>query len=73
MKKYHEFAVGWLNQNDKGQYISGKANTERQKVKLLLQLEDGTQIEPTSFFVNISTEKKNEKAPDAKFTVTTEE
>lgn len=73
MKKYYEFAVGWMNENDKGQYISGKANTERQKVKMFLELEDGTKIEPTSFFVNIVNEKKNDKAPDAKFTVTVEE
>lgn len=73
MKKYYEFAVGWLNENDKGQYISGKANTERQKVKLLLELEDGTQISPESFFVNLTKEKKNPKAPDAKFTVTVDE
>lgn len=72
MRKYHNFAVGWLRENDKGQFISAVANGERQKCKLLVELEDGTVVRPEKFFVNLSSDKPSEKAPDASFTFVTE-
>lgn len=71
--KYVNFAVGWLKTSKAGkQYISGAANGERQKVKLLVQLEDGTQVAVNNFFVNFSESKPSEKAPDVQFTFTLE-
>lgn len=70
---YVNFAVGWMKTSKAGkQYISGAANGERQKVKLLCQLEDGTQVPINSFFVSFAESKPSEKAPDAQFTFTLE-
>lgn len=72
--KYVNFAVGWLKQNKAGkQIISGAANGERQKVKLLVQLEDGTQVAVNNFFVSFNETKPSEKAPDVQFTFVKEE
>lgn len=67
--KYVNFAVGWLKQNKAGkQIISGAANGERQKVKLIVELEDGTQVPVNNFFVSFNETKPSEKAPDVQFT-----
>lgn len=67
--KFVNFAVGWLKTNKAGkQIISGAANGERQKVKLLVQLEDGTQVAVNNFFVSFNETKPSEKAPDVQFT-----
>lgn len=67
--KFVNFAVGWLKQNKDGkQIISAAANGERQKVKLLVQLEDGTQVPVNNFFVKFNETKPSEKAPDVQFT-----
>lgn len=72
--KYVNFAVGWLKQNKAGkQIISGAANGDRQKVKLLVQLEDGTQVAVNNFFVSFNETKPSEKAPDVQFTFVKEE
>lgn len=71
--KYVNFAVGWLKQTKAGkQIISGAASGERQKVKLLVQLEDGTQVQVNNFFVSFNETKPSEKAPDVQFTMTLE-
>ncbi len=71
--KYVNFAVGWLKTNKAGkQIISGAANGERQKVKLLVQLEDGTQVAVNNFFVSFNETKPSEKAPDVQFTFVNE-
>ena len=71
--KYVNFAVGWMKTSKAGkQYISAAANGERQKVKLLVQLEDGTQVPVNSFFVSFAESKPSEKAPDVQFTFTQE-
>jgi len=70
---YVNFAVGWLKTSKAGkQYISAAANGERQKVKLLVQLEDGSTVPVNSFFVSFADSKPSEKAPDVQFTFTKE-
>lgn len=66
--KYTQFAVGWLKEKKDGnQYISAKANGKLQKVKLLLQTEDGNTVPVDSFAVFFNSEKPSEKAPDVQF------
>ena len=67
--KFVNFAVGWLKTNKAGkQIISGAANGERQKVKLLVQLKNNTTIPVNNFFVSFNETKPSEKAPDVQFT-----
>lgn len=68
------FAVGWVrNTKDGSQFISCVANGERQKARLKLELEDGTEVYPENFFVNFTENKTNEKAPDVNFSATVSE
>lgn len=69
-RKYHTIGSGWLKDGKKGQYISASVNN---KVKLTVQLEDGTQKVINNFAVFFSEEKTSEKAPDVRFVFTTEE
>lgn len=69
-RNYHTIASGWLKEGQKGQYISASVD---KKVKLNVELEDGTQVPLTSFAVFFSEEKKNEKAPDVRFVFSTED
>ena len=67
-KKRANFAVGWVRHTKDGrQFISCVANGERQKVKIKLELEDGSTIYPENFFVNFVDDKSSEKAPDVNF------
>lgn len=71
--KYHNFSVGWVKTNKAGEeYISAVANGEKSKVKLLLELEDGTVVTPTSFVMLFNKEKQNAKSPDVRFVYSTE-
>ena len=69
--KRANFAVGWVKKTKDGrEFISCVCNGERQKVKLKLELEDGSLITPENFFVNFVEEKTNERAPDVNFSAT---
>lgn len=72
-KKYLNFGVGWVRSGPKGEFIACKANGEMQKVKMKLELEDGTELYPDDFFVNFSQDKKSEKSPDVSFSAVLEE
>lgn len=72
--KYHNFAAGWLKQNKAGEdYVSAVANGPKSKVKLLIELEDGTVVTPNSFVMLFNKEKQNDKSPDVRFVYSTEE
>jgi hypothetical protein len=72
-KSYHNVAAGWLKENQKtgAQYISAMVD---KKVKLTATLENGQVVDVTNFAVFFAEEgtKKNPKAPDVRFTFSTE-
>jgi hypothetical protein len=72
-KKYHNFASGWLKEGKNGQYISAKAGDYKKDVELYVKV-DGQEMKVENFAVYF--QEKNEKfpkAPDVRFTFTTEE
>jgi hypothetical protein len=77
MSKYLEFAVGWLKETTKGQYISaqtskGNPATGKPAVKLIAEFDDGRQVTLTNFAVFFNENKKSEKTPDVQFVYNTE-
>lgn len=74
-KTWITFAAGWLKQrkDGSGEFVSAVANGERDKTRLLLQLEDGTQVPLNNFVMSFNTEKRNEKSPDVRFSATLEQ
>ena len=67
-RKRADFAVGWVRKTSDGrEFISCVANGERQKVRVKLELEDGSEVYPDNFFVNFVGEKTSEKQPDVNF------
>jgi len=77
--KYHEIAVGWLNQSEKkGEYVSAvvaKGNDKNGKPgvsKFTVEFDNGEKLEVTNFAMFFNENKKSEKAPDVQFVVTTE-
>ena len=69
------FGVGWMKQTAKGvEYISAVAGGKKdQPLKLLIQDDDGNQVEVENFAVFFNEEKKTEKAPDVNFVFTPKE
>ena len=61
---YKTVGAGWLNEKNGKEYISVRANGERNEVKLLVQLEDGTTKPLDKFFVSFNADKKQETSPD---------
>lgn len=72
-RTYTEFAVGWLKEGKKGEYISSVANGERQTVKLLVEDENGNVVPLSNFAVFFNSGKKNPKAPDVSFVYSTDQ
>jgi len=72
--KNHRFGVGWINEtNNGGQVINAKVNGERDKVKLILELEDGSKVQPENFRVFFNDDKSSERAPDVNFVFSVQE
>jgi len=66
--KFTQFAAGWLrNQKDGTEYVSAAANGERNKVKLLVELENGEQVPVNNFVMFFNQRKTKENHPDVQF------
>lgn len=73
-KKYHNLAAGWINiKEDGSQSVSFMSSSDRDKVKLLAQLEDGSTVTVTRFFMQENRFKKEDRHPDYKLVMVTEE
>lgn len=66
-KKYVNIASGWVKNGAKGEYISASVNN---KLKLTIELEDGTKVPVTHFAAFFTEEKQKESSPDLRFTMT---
>lgn len=83
-RKYHNFAIGWLRQRDNKKtgeqedYVSAvpvqaNAKMNRPGVKIIARMDNGEELEISSFTMQFNGNKTNEKAPDVQFFFTTEE
>ncbi len=84
MKKFNNFAIGWLKQRTNKQTnaqedfvsavpVQANAKMNQSGVKLIAKYDNGEEKEITNFLMNFNNNKKSEKAPDVQFFFITEE